>query len=260
MSLTITDLSCGYHGVPLFSNFNLTVDKGDIVCLLGPNGVGKTTLFKTILGFIRPESGHITIDGKDSTTLSRRTFAAHVAYVPQTSETPFPLKTIDVVLTGCAGQLSIFDTPHETDYKRAHQILNELGVDHLSHRQFDELSGGERQMVLIARALMQNAQILIMDEPTSALDFGNQMRVLSCVKHLAQHGHGILMTSHNPDHAYLCGSSATLIMDNGSIVSGSVEDVVTADNLQKTYHIDIGVYDVQEDDGTHIRTCIPHLT
>ena len=257
--LAATDLSCGYHGKPVLEHVSLKVSSGEIVCLLGPNGVGKTTLFKTLLGFLPPIAGSISVDGEPCAELNRRAFAQKVAYVPQNHEPPFPFSVLDIVLTGCASRLGVFDSPRKADRARAEEVLDELGIAHLRDRSYTEISGGEQQMALIGRSLMQDSSILMMDEPTAALDFGNQVAVLTCIRRMAARGHGVIMTTHNPDHAFLCGSKAVLITRDGEVMTGAVDDIVTEANLGRAYGIRVRLTEAEDDDGRPIKTCVPLL-
>ncbi len=259
-TLKAVDLTCGYRNKAVLEHVSLSVESGRVTCLLGPNGVGKTTLFKTLLGFLPPIAGRIEVDGQDRTTYSRKQFARKVSYVPQTHEPPFSYPVLDMVLTGCVSRLGPLESPRREDFERAAQVLRELGIEHLANRSYTEISGGEQQMALIARALMQNARILMMDEPTAALDFGNQVAVLQCIKGMAGRGHGVIMTSHNPDHAFLCCSDAILITRDGQVISGTVDDVVTEENLKRAYGIDVRITTAPGTDGHPVKTCVPTLT
>lgn len=258
-TLEACDLTCGYGTKAVIRNVSFKIQSGDIICLLGPNGVGKTTLFKTLLGFQKPISGNVHIDGTDRSTMTRRQIAQKVAYVPQLHSTPFTFSALDVVLTGCSAHLGLFQNPTKKDYQRADLVFGELGILDLKDRTFVHLSGGEQQMVLIARSLMQDSNILIMDEPTAALDFGNQIRVLSCIEGMARRGHAIVMTSHNPDQAFLCCSKSLLVLDDATIISGSTDDVITEENLTKAYGVPVRVALTHDAKGNRLKTCVPLL-
>lgn len=257
--LQATNITCGYDGKSILEAVNLDVSAGDITCLLGPNGVGKTTLFKALLGFLPLMSGKVEIAGRNRVELNRREQAKLLAYVPQIHVPPFSFSVLDVVLTGRAPHLGVFASPTKDDYTLADRVLEELEITKLRDRIYTELSGGEAQMVLIARALMQDTSLLILDEPTAALDFGNQVHVLRRIKALAEDGRGIVMTTHNPDHAFLVGTKAVLLSHAKEVKSGTVEDVVTEKNLEAAYGIDVHVIEAQDETGMPIKTCVPSL-
>ncbi|MBR2836091.1 MAG: ABC transporter ATP-binding protein [Coriobacteriales bacterium] len=261
MNLVAEHVNCGYESTVILEDVNLAFTTGEVACILGPNGVGKTTMFKTLLGFLQPKSGKVLLDGQDCAHMSRREFAKHVAYVPQLHEPPFPYSVLDVVLAGRAAHLGIFATPAKEDYDKADEVLEELQVGFLRDRIFTECSGGEQQMALVARALVQDPQILVMDEPTASLDFGNQVRVLSCVQRLAMtRGLGVIMTTHNPDHAFLCCQRAVLITRDRKILDGHVDSIVTENNMRQAYGIEVKVTEAISDEGERIKTCVPILS
>ena len=206
MRLEIERANCGYGGKPVVEDVSLSLDSGDVLCLLGANGSGKTTLFKAILGLLRLNGGRILVDGADTASWPQRRLARTLAYVPQAHTPPFPFAVRDVVLMARTAHLGLFGSPSRRDAAIAEDAMETLGVSHLAHARYTEISGGERQLVLIARAVAQQSEFLIMDEPTSNLDFGNQVRVLRRVKELAGRKLGLLMTTHFPDHAFLCAS------------------------------------------------------
>ena len=173
-TITTRNLSCGYHRKAILTGVDLEVRTGEVLCLL----------------------------------LSRRQMARHIAYVPQLHEPPFAFSVFDVALTGCVSRLGLLDSPSRADRERTEEVLERLGIAHLAARPFTELSGGEQQMTLIARALVQDGRILVMDEPAAALDLRNQTTVLRCVRDLADERRGVVMTSHNPDHAFLVATRA----------------------------------------------------
>jgi iron complex transport system ATP-binding protein len=255
--LELKNVSCGYGSTTVVRGISMEVGAGESLCLLGPNGVGKTTLFKTILGFLKLQAGSICISGEDVQCWSKKKFARSVGYVPQAHTPPFPFSVLDVVLMGRTAHLDSFASPSHNDRSIAEHALEQLGVDYLKDRIYTEISGGERQMVLIARALAQQPRILIMDEPTANLDFGNQVRVLEQINILVKSGLGVLMTSHFPNHAFLCSNKVALMKRDNSFLVGSVDEIVTEKNLQSTYQIDVKIINTINNDGATIKTCVP---
>jgi iron complex transport system ATP-binding protein len=251
------DLGYGRHSV--LTDLNLTVASDSVTCLLGPNGVGKTTLFRSALGFLPPVRGDIFLNGVKTSHYTPREFARHVAYVPQAHHTPFPYKVLDVVLFGRTTHLGYFNTPGRHDRKVAEANLDLLDICHLAERPFPELSGGERQLVLIARALSQEASFLIFDEPTSNLDYGNQCRVLQKIRSLQDQSVGILMATHSPDHAFMIGSQV-IMLEGGSICRmGSPEEVLTCETLKQTYGVNVQLFDTPEETFPSRKVCVPVL-
>ncbi|MDI6813042.1 MAG: ABC transporter ATP-binding protein [Desulfitobacteriaceae bacterium] len=257
MKLEVNEVACGYGKRKVVGNISFTLESGSILCLLGPNGVGKTTLFKTILGFLRLQGGEILLDGEDIRTWPRRRLAKAMGYVPQAHTPPFPFKVLDVVVMGRTAHLGLGASPAKDDRALAYEALEILHVSYLKDRVYTEISGGERQLVLIARALAQQPQMLVMDEPTSNLDFGNQVRVLEQIKHLSQRGLGIIMTSHFPDHTFLASTKVALMQRDNIFFLGNADDVVTEENLKSAYGIDVRIISAVDASGTLIKTCVP---
>ena len=243
-ALVIENLVCGYGSKRVVEGFSARIETGEVFCLLGPNGVGKTTLFKTILGLLPRMGGKVALDGRDTERMNSEELAHRVAYVPQNHVPPFAFSVRDVITMGAVAQRGMFSSATAADRELADAILAELGVSKLADRIYTELSGGERQMVLIARALAQRPRFLMMDEPTSALDFGNQVRVLRCVRHLADEGLGIIMTTHQPEHLAQCRARGTLILDSHTFVTGDAREVLTPANLAAAYDVEVAVADV----------------
>ena len=245
MKLEINGLSCGYGKKNILSDISITMQTGEAVCILGPNGVGKTTFFKTLLGHIPKKGGEIKIDGKDLHSLSMKERAQYVSYVPQFHATPFAFTVLDVVVMGRISHLKTFSPPQKKDINIAYQALERLGIRHLAPCIFTEISGGEKQMVLIARALAQEAEFMILDEPTASLDFGNQMKVLKVLDRLVTEGLGVVMTTHMPDHVFLLHNAKVVMFVNGSkILTGNAEEIVTGENLSEAYDIPVLVKNV----------------
>lgn len=259
MRLEVKDAVCGYGSKKVVEGISLDVQSGEILCLLGPNGVGKTTFFKSILGFLKLLGGEILLDGENIKKLSKKRIARIIGYVPQAHTPPFPFSVLDVVIMGRTAHLGMFSSPSEEDREVAEQALETLGIFYLKDRIYTEISGGERQMVLIARALTQQPEVLIMDEPTSNLDFGNQVRVLDQINKLSKKGLGVIMTSHFPNHVFLCSTKVALMQHNNVFTVGSVDEVVTEENLRSAYGIDVRITTTADEKGNSIKACVPLL-
>lgn len=250
------NVTCGYKNKPVLTDVSFSVGAGEALCLLGPNGVGKTTLFRTMLGFLKPFSGSVTLDGEDIATWSSRKLAQSIGYVPQSSTPPFAYSVIDVVTMGRLSRISPVAAPSASDTEVAYRCLAQLGVDHLADKLYTEISGGERQMVLIARALAQEPQILIMDEPTASLDYGNQVKVLRQIARLVEDDITIIMTTHFPDHAFLCATKVGLITRNW-VRFGEPSEVVTEESLRETYGVEVRIVREDSDRYGTLKGCIP---
>ena len=260
LKLQIKNAKCGYLKKTILENVSFEIGTGDILCILGPNGVGKTTLFKTILGFLKLKGGSILLDGEDINKWSRKEFAKAIGYLPQTHIPPFPYKVRDVVVMGRTAHLGIFSSPSSEDYEIAEKTIDLLGIAHLTDKVYTEISGGERQLVLIARALAQEPKILIMDEPTSNLDYGNQVRVLKHIKELSKRNIGIIMTSHFPDHAFMASTKVLAINGGEEYSIGTSEEVVTSQLLQKIYNIRVQINTVVDRmNNDTLKVCVPIL-
>lgn len=259
MKLEIQHVACGYGKKVVVQDLSVEVNSGEVLCILGPNGVGKTTFFKTVMDFLPPISGEIRLNGECIQPWSRKKLARHLGYVPQAHIPPFPFSVMDVVSMGRTAHLNAFSSPSAKDLDASYAALEQLGVGKLSERIYTELSGGERQMVLIARALAQKPDFLLMDEPTSNLDFGNQVRVLKCIDSLVKSGLAVIMTSHAPDHAFLCRAKVALLYRENRIDVGSADEVITEKNLRSAYGVDVKVADIGIPGGLRLKTCIPLL-
>lgn len=262
MIFEVKNAHCGYKSRTVIRDLSLTLSSGEIMCLLGPNGVGKTTFFKSALGFLPLLKGSILIDGEDIRGWSYQKLARHIGYVPQSHTPPFPFQVRDVVVMSRMAHHGLGSTPGREDMKIAEGMLEKLGIAHLADKLYTEISGGERQMALIARALTQEPKLLIMDEPTSNLDFGNQVRVLEQINALAAEGIAVLMTTHFPDHAYLCSSKVLLVEPGSRYSVGDADAVVTEENLRRVYGIDVRVVsapDGRDTERRSVKGCIPLL-
>ena len=232
-------LAYGHLHHTLGRDLNLEVCVGEVICVLGPNGGGKTTLFRTLLGLLPSHAGAITLSGKPLESWTAQARAKRMAYVPQAVDSYFAFTVRDVVLMGRTAHLGLFATPGVNDFAAANAALEELHIGNLADKSFTEISGGERQLVLIARALAQESPLLIMDEPTASLDFGNQTLILNEILRLKAAGKSVLFSSHDPDHALHCADRALLLHRGNVLELGIPREVVTAKNLGILYGVDV---------------------
>ena len=235
MSVEIEDLHFSYSSHEVLKGFSLSASRGEIMYVLGPNGAGKTTLFRCLMGHIKPSSGKVLINGKPTDNYSSQELAREVAYIPQSCVPSFNYSVRQIAAMGRTSHLSLFASPSEKDYRITDAALEKLGIRQLADCGISEISGGERQLALIARALSQEAKILIMDEPTSNLDYGNQLRVQSLMRTLAHEGMLVLMSSHNPQFALHFADRVAAISGGKSIACGKPEEVINSSLLSELY-------------------------
>ena len=254
--LEINNAICGYGKRIVAQNISFVAAPGEVITILGANGAGKTTLFKSLLGHIKLIGGEVLLDGADITTVSRKKMAQSIGYVPQAHTPPFPFKVLDVVTMGRTSRISIFSAPSSKDIEISKNALDTVGMLHLEEKIYTEISGGERQLVLIARALAQQPDTLIMDEPTANLDFGNQVKMLMLIKRLAEQGISVIMTTHFPDHTFMCSSMVALIKNKEEFLTGKAEDIITSGLLREIYNIEVSVKEI-ELENTLATVCVP---
>lgn len=254
MSIDIRHLSFSYGRHDVLHDIDISIPDATLVNVLGPNGVGKSTLFRCILGLNPRYTGKIIVNGKDMRRLSIRQRAREISYIPQSHAPIYDYEVLDVVMMSTGTDLGLLRSPCPRHVERAYAALQRIGIEHLAHRTYTQISGGEQQLVLIARALAQNARTIIMDEPTSALDYGNTVRVLSCVRQLAREGLSIVQSTHQPDQAFLY-SDRTLVIDDGRVFAyGDPKDVITKELVSAIYGVDVEVNSLY---GDKVRVCVP---
>lgn len=251
-------LSFAYQRREVLTNLSLTVDEGGVLALLGPNGSGKTTLLKLLLGLLKPSAGTIHFSGRDVCRIPQRELARLVAYVPQVHKESFAYRVSDVVLMGRMPHTSFFSRYDANDRQIAGEALEKLAIAHLAKRPYTDISGGERQLTLIARAMAQGARTFVMDEPTNGLDYGNQVRLLERLKSLSRAGYTFVFSTHHPDHAMAIADRVVMMQDGGILHDGATNEMVTPANLEKLYGVDVRLFSVEE--GVHV--CVPavHLS
>jgi iron complex transport system ATP-binding protein len=228
-------LSIGYRERVVGRGLDVRLEQGEVLALLGPNGSGKTTLLKTLLGILPALAGTALIDDQPIATFSAPQRARRIAYVPQSHVPTFGFTVESVVLMGRTAHGSLLRAPSATDRQVTERALARFGIMALKERPYTMISGGERQLVLLARALAQEPQFIVLDEPTASLDFGNQGKVMREIRALAAAGHGILFTTHDPNHALRAADRAFLIRDGQCVADGGVGDVLTRARLESLY-------------------------
>lgn len=255
--ITLEKLSCGYGRKVVLSEVNLTLEQGQLHCLLGKNGTGKTTLFKTVLGLLPPLKGEVFIEGKALKSYSPKTLSRMISYVPQAHGTPFPFTVFEVVMMGQFSASSGFwSVPGKQQRQIARKAMQQLQIEALANRRFSTLSGGEQQLVLIARALAQQPRYIAMDEPTSNLDLGNQLNVMKMASWLRDEGYGVLMNTHHPEQA-LNYADQVILLRNGKIrKAGHPVQVLNSEMISEIYHADIELIETVTKDGTTRRVCV----
>jgi iron complex transport system ATP-binding protein len=239
--LSVRDLGFGYGTKVVGRDVSLEVRRGEVLCLLGPNGSGKTTLFKTMLGLLPAQAGEVLLEGRGLAGLSRPEIARRVAYVPQAHAAHFPFRVLDMVVMGRTAHLGLFAAPGREDRAKAMAALDALGIANLAETEYTRISGGQRQLALVARALAQDAPAIVMDEPTASLDFGNQVVVLGEVKRLAERGLAVVLSTHDPDHAFSVGSRVALLDGGRLIAQGRPAEVLTPERLRAVYGVSVVV-------------------
>ncbi len=235
--LVATDLAYGWHERTIGAGLSLRLSPGRLTFLLGANGAGKTTLVRTLLGLAPAMAGRIALDGEPIEALSRRAIAQRIAWVPQAGDPYFPYTAMQSVLMGRAAHLGTLAAPGAADAAIARAALERLGIARLGATPVTRLSGGERQLVRIARALAQQACTLVLDEPTASLDLGNAQRVLATMRALADDGHAVLATTHDPNEALAYGDEAWLMQHGAIVAQGAPAAVITESRLADLYGV-----------------------
>ena len=234
--IEVKNLHFAYSGNRyILESISFKVGRGELCGIFGPNGAGKSTLFKCIIGFLKPKTGKIYVDGRDITKMSIENIAKLIAYVPQEHRPPFPYLVKEIVLMGRTPHLGGIFGPKKDDMEKAIEAMEVVGISHLADRPYTELSGGQRQLVLLARALAQETGVMVLDEPTSALDFRNQLRIWNTLKRLTEDGMSVVVSVHDPNHMlWFC--DRVIVLHKGKVIAnGKPYEVITEDVLNTLY-------------------------
>ncbi len=242
--LNVSNLSFSYGKKNILSNVTFKIDKGEMVSILGGNGSGKTTLLKCIMNFLKSERGSCSFFGKNVKDYSERELFKKISYVPQVKYSNYPNTVFETVLLGRSAHLDIFEKPDEKDISMVEEVLKKMGLSDLSTKKCNELSGGEFQLVLIARAICNNPELIILDEPESSLDLKNQLMVMKTLVNLNKEGTACLFNTHDPMHALNYTHKCLLLFADKKSVYGDVKEVITEENLKKTFNTDIAIREV----------------
>lgn len=251
--IKVDRVSFAYSRKTVLNNISFTIAEGEVVTLLGPNGCGKSTLIKVMLGLLSPLSGRIIFNGENIAHMSPKYLAREIAYVPQIHKSSFPYTVMDVVLMGRIPHKTFFFSYSKNDMNIAVDALERLSILHLANRAYTEISGGERQLTLIARALAQGAKTFIMDEPASGLDYGNQLRLLDQIVKLSREGYTFIKSTHSPEHALWVADRAIMIKNGAVVADGSCDNVISDENLFHLYNARVSVLKL----NGSLRVCVP---
>ena len=254
MSIKVSNLSFSYGDRLILDNVDFEAEKNQFLSVLGPNAVGKTTLFRCMLGLLNGYEGQILLNGIDIKSIGIREMAKMIAHIPQQHYPVFNFSVFDMVLMGTSVHLSSISSPGKKQMKLVDDALERLGIFHLKNRGYNQISGGERQLVLMARALVQEAKILILDEPTANLDFGNQVRVLTQIKDLVKQGYTVIQSTHNPEQTFLFSDMVMAMKDGKILAKGTPNTVFTSNLIRDLYGVEVEVKSLYDDKA---RVCIP---
>lgn len=232
----VKDVSFAYDpGHLVFHDVTFSVRNGEVLTILGPNGAGKSTLLNCISTLQRPRSGSVYMDGKDCFACSRKELARKISFVPQMQGRTYDFAVREYVAMGRSPHLSLWQSPSERDYALVDQVLEEMDITFLADKAYTRISGGESQQATIARAIVQQSDVIILDEPTNHLDYGNQLKILKILKELASRGYGIIWTTHMPDHALMIGGRSAVLHHDGTLELGNADEIITPERMSALY-------------------------
>ena len=238
MILEVKDLEFRYSsGRTIFEHVSFSLDKGRVFTILGRNGAGKSTLLNCLANLFVPNGGDILLNGVSMRSMKQKDVAKVIGYVPQVHIAAYAYTVRDFAVMGRTPYIGLVSNPRREDYEKVDEVLNELNIYHLRNKSYTEISGGERQLVTIARVMVQEPELILLDEPTAHLDYGNQLRAVRLIKRLAQRGFGVIVTTHDPNHAILLQDTVAILDRAGHLTTGRTEEMMTADRLSELYDI-----------------------
>ncbi|MCR4823161.1 MAG: ABC transporter ATP-binding protein [Treponema sp.] len=257
MTFQVRNGGFSYDSRQVLKNINFDVSNGEILCVLGSNGVGKTTLLKCMMGLQKWGSGETLIDGKNISQIPNREFWKKIAYVPQAKNSAFSFSALDMVTMGRSAHLGTFAQPTKEDEKVALEAMETCGITWLKDKLCTQMSGGELQMVLIARALTVNPQMLVLDEPESNLDFKNQLIILNIIQKLSREKNiSAIVNTHFPAHAMKIGTKALILNKKAPPIYGNAEEIINEENMKKTFSVQVHINEFDYD-NRHYRSVEP---
>ena len=257
MILKVENGSFSYKkNVPIFENINFEAGEGEILAILGRNGAGKTTMLRCITGMLKWKGGKSLLDDEDISSMPARKLWSKMAYVPQAKSVSSAYTALEMVLLGRSSHLNIFEAPKKQDVDKAMEVLEFLGISRLADKKCSEVSGGELQMILIAKALASDPKVLILDEPESNLDFKNQLVVLDAMSNLAASGMTCIFNTHYPAHALQRAQKALILSKGGDYVFGETVSVVTEENIRNAFGVDAVIGEI-ETPGNLLKNVVP---
>ena len=257
MKFRIKNLRGGYGEKIVVNDVSFTANEGEMIYVLGPNGGGKTTMFDMLIGFRRRFSGDILLDNQDIDSFTDIELARHIAYIPQQHVPAFNYTVEDVIIMGRTCHIGKFASPKKKDYAIVAETMKMLGIERLAKREYMELSGGERQLTLIARALCQKAGIILMDEPLTGLDFNNKAMVTKAMNQLTESGYTIIMSTHNAINNYSENAKILLIDMNGRSIFGNIGEMITENIIQRAYEVPLQTICTTDENGGRHLMCLP---
>ena len=246
MILDVNNLSFSYKNYEVLKNISFKLESPCICSILGPNGIGKTTLIKCLLGLKKASSGSISLNGNDVNRIERKKFYSFVSYVKQGGKERSIYTVLDTVLLGLASSINPLLKPEDKDIEKAEKMLDELRITHLKNKYVSHLSGGEAQMVFMARALIKDPEVLILDEPESNLDYRNQLLMLDTIDKLKDKGKLIIFNTHYPEHALRYSNKVLMLNRTAGFRFGNTSEIITKENIEETYRIKAVVGEISD--------------